>query len=261
MDLENLEFPLIVKPVSMSGGKGTTIVSNAEELKIALSYADEYKQEILLEEVIKGDIFSYSVFIHNKKVLYEFSAKEYTYVNKYVISSAHPHQFDSKVLERLRNDVEIMAEELSLVDGMFHLQVMIEDNKPYIIDVTRRIAGDLYPDLIEKCDNVQYLKAVVQGYTGTQISTHFFSKSTNQKFIIRQCLLPKTNGKFIQTYVDSTIKEKVIDRLDLMSPDDVVDDYLTTLIGVVFIQLDNYDKKIIQNLTNLIYPEIIENDS
>lgn len=260
LDLSNLSFPLIIKPVSMSGGKGTTIVSNKEELEIALDYAKKYNQEILIEEVIDGDIFSYSVVISNKKVIYEFTAREYTYINKYIISSAHSCKLDTEILKLLKDNVEVMSNELSMVDGMFHLQVIIKDNTPYIIDVTRRIAGDLYPDLIEKCDDVQYLKSVVQAYTGNKISDEFLHKNKKQKFLIRQCLLADRNGEFINTYINDKIKNKIVSQLDLISSGTIIDDYLNTLIGIVFIQLDKYDEEFIINLTKLIYPKIIENE-
>jgi len=259
--LEQLKFPAIVKPVNLSGGKGVAKVNDIQELELELKKAKNMSDNIMIEEFIEGEIISYSVVISKQKIVYEFIAKEYTYVNKYVISSAHPHKLDSTVMVKLKNDVEKICKLLSLVDGMFHLQVLIKDNKPYIMDVTRRIAGDLYPNLIELSDNVSYLKSVVKGYVGKEITDEFENKFKQPKFVIRHCVFPKHNGILEGIVVDDSLKNKIIDRIDLLESNTYIDNYLTSLTAIVFIVLESYDENIMENINGLIYPKVNRSES
>jgi len=168
----NLTFPIVVKPTDLSGGRGVTVVHNEKELNSALSKAEQHSDEIFLEEYIEGELYAYSIFFINQKIVYGFFGKDDSYLNPYLVTSAYPIECDEEVLEQFKSELEAMAKKLHLVNGMFHTQLIIKDKKAYIIDVTRRIAGDFYPDLIEACDGIDYSQAVVQAYLGEEITAN-----------------------------------------------------------------------------------------
>ncbi|MBL0720968.1 MAG: ATP-grasp domain-containing protein, partial [Sulfurovum sp.] len=213
-DLTNLKFPIVVKPTTLSGGRGVDIVNNLEDLKISLTEAKKVSDEIFLEEFIDGELIAYSVYLENQKIVYGFTGKDDTYLNKYLITTAYPIKLKDIALNKLKKDIEKMAKLLSLVDGMFHLQVIIRDDIPYIIDVTRRIPGDFYPNLIEYCDKVEYSQAVIKGYIGQKLNNEFQIKQ-KQEFIIRHCVMSDKNGTYKDLMIDSEIKDKIIFRFDL----------------------------------------------
>ncbi len=151
----------------------------------------------------------------------------------------------------MKYDIEKIAKLLNLVDGMFHLQIMIKDDIPYIIDVTRRIPGDLYPYLIEYCDGVDYSKAVVKAYTTGLINDEFDKKIDKQKFIIRHCVMPKENGIYENIIIDDSIRNKILCKLDLVEKDYIIENYLHTQIAIIFMDT-NYDNLIVKNINKLI---------
>lgn len=254
--VNNLTYPLVVKPTNLSGGRGVEIVSNEHQLKKALTKANSLSDEVFLEEYIEGELIAYSIFIKSQQVHYAFTAKDDVYLNKYLISTAYPIQLAETTLIKLKEDVEKIAKKLQLVDGMFHLQVLIKNNTPYIIDVTRRIPGDFFPDLIEQCDNVRYSEAVVKAYTTGIISDEFKSKPAVQNFVIRHCVMPSKNGIYKQLFIDQKLQHKIISRFDLLSLDSTITDYLTAQIAIVFIAIDNCTSDELQNINQLIYPII-----
>lgn len=255
-ELHDLKFPIVVKPTNLSGGRGIKVVKDIDELKIALTAAQTFSDDIFLEEFIDGELIAYSIFIQNQKIIYGFVGKDDVYLNKYLITSAYPIKLNHETLEKLKLDVEKLAELLSLVDGMFHLQVLVKNNVPYIIDVTRRIPGDFYPNLIEYCDEVEYSKAVVNAYTTGKISNEFKHKTDKQNFIIRHCVMPQANGLYEKIVINNNLKDKIISRFDLLNEGSQIDNYLNTQLAIIFIKLSKEDCKIIRKINDFIYPII-----
>lgn len=247
---ETLNFPVVVKPTNLSGGRGVEIVHNENELHKALTLAQQHTDEIFLEEYIEGELIAYSVFIQDQKIVYSFSGADISYLNKYLITTAYPIQLSFDTQKRLHNDVESIAKKLQLKNGMFHLQVIVKERIPYIIDVTRRIAGDLYPYLIEQCHGIEYSKAVVEAYTQGSITQNLIP--TKNAFVIRHVVMPDTNGTYKGLFIDEKIKDSITLRLDLLNKETKIKDYLHTQLAIVFIQSE--DTKIVTNLLDYIYP-------
>lgn len=254
--LNNLKFPVVVKPTNLSGGRGIKVVKDLDELKIALTSAQSFSDDIFLEEFIDGELIAYSIFIQNQKIIYDFVGKDDVYLNKYLITTAYPIKLGHKILEKLKSDVEKLAHRLSLVDGMFHLQILVKNHMPYIIDVTRRIPGDFFPNLIEYCDEVEYSKAVVNAYTTGKLNNCFKNKSDKQNLIIRHCVMPQKNGLYEDIIIHKNIKDKIISRFDLINKGSKINDFLNTQIAIIFIKLSKEDNKIIDRINDLIYPMI-----
>ena len=220
------------------------------------SEVEEVSDEIFLEGYINGELVAYSVIIRDKKIVYGFTGIDATYINKYLITSAYPVQLEIATLKKLKDDVEKLSKLLSLVDGMFHLQIIIRDEVPYIIDVTRRIPGDFYPYLMEYCDNVEYSKAVVKSYIGKSLKNELVV-TKRQKFVIRHCVMCDKNGFFKEIRIDETLKNNVIFRVDLIEKNTEIKDFITTQIAIIFVQLLKEDKQVVNNINNLIYPIVV----
>lgn len=258
LDSMTINYPLVVKPTNLSGGRGVQTVYNKEELEKALSVTQEFSEEVFLEEFIDGQLIAYSIFLKNKKIFYSFLGDDISYLNKYLITTAYPININAKVKKILEDEITKLATLLNLVDGMFHFQVLIKNNRPYIIDITRRIPGDLYPYLIEYNDNIEYSKAVVQAYTTGDISDCYLEKTPSNYMFIRHCIMPNKNGLYTNLFIDNIIKDKIIYQLNLIKLNTVIETYLQSQIAIVFIKIDKTEKDVINNLNKLIYPIIGE---
>ena len=70
MTKSSINFPLIVKPTTLSGGRGVQIVKTEQELDSAIKEAQNYSDEIFIEEFIEGKLIAYSIFFINQKNLF-----------------------------------------------------------------------------------------------------------------------------------------------------------------------------------------------
>jgi biotin carboxylase len=252
-NLAKVEFPIAVKPTNLSGGRGVDVVDNLEDLKKSLLKAKKFSDKIFLEDYIDGELIAYSVVIKSQKIAYGFTGVDATYKNKYLITSSYPIQLEATTQNKLQDDVEKLSKLLSLVDGMFHLQVIVREGVPYIIDVTRRIPGDFYPYLMEYCDTIEYSKAVVKSYIGKPLENEL-TVTEEQKFVIRHCVMSDKNGIFKEIQIDESLKQNVIFRIDLIKENTEITNFLTDQIAIIFVQVLNKDKYIIDNINKLIYP-------
>lgn len=228
-----LSYPLIIKPTNYSGGRGVSIAYNKLEFDIAIGKAKNISNEIFIEEFIDGTLVAYSVIFVNKKILYGFTGKDLSYKNPYLVTTAFPVSLDPSTEKRMRKDLERIASGLNLCDGVFHAQFLIKNKIPYIIDVTRRIPGDLYPYLIELCDGVKYSKAAVNLYTKGVITNELSFKYKKQKFFVRHVIMSKSNGIFRRLKISQKMLENIKFKIDLIENGYEIDNYLTTQISII----------------------------
>lgn len=257
---KNISLPCIVKPLNLSGGRGVCVVKSKDELKSAVKHALEVSEnnEILIEEFIDGELLACSVFVRNGRIGYSFVGKDDVYLNKYLVSSAYLIEIKDEVLGKLKQNVEKIIADLSLKDGPFHLQFILKDDIPYIIDVTRRIPGDLYPYLIEFSTGIRYSEAVVKAYIGDNIDPTLL-KEKEKKFIIRHCIMSSKNGVLKDILVDKEVKGKIIYELYLIEKGTNIDNYLRQQVGIVFLEF-NSEKEMIEaakKINKLIFSVIV----
>jgi len=256
LDLSKLEFPLIIKPFNLSGGRGVKVVKNTNELISAIKNSKKFSPDLFLEEFIEGRLIAYSVIIRKKQVAYSFIASDNTFINKYLITTAYKLEIPSELEKVMRNQVNKISHSLGLVDGMFHLQIIIKNNNPYLIDVTRRIPGDFFPNLIELSDGLSYSKAVVLSYLG-----HDFSRELKHykrsKFVIRHCVMAEKNGIFSHIKIDQEIEKSIVFRFDIINENSQITNYMNEQIAIFLFSFDQEREDLCLKINHLVKAIII----
>lgn len=170
-----LQFPLIVKPVDLTGGKGIHRVNNAEEALAAYSDAVSRTREdhLVVEEFVTGTNHGFSAFLIGGKIAFYFADNEQYYLNKYMVSGANtPSTTSARGLNLLVEYSERIAEHLHLVDGILHIQyIEKDDGTPVIIEICRRPPGDLYIKFVQYATGVDYPNMIISAECGLDSST------------------------------------------------------------------------------------------
>ena len=167
--IEDFSFPLIVKPVDLSGGKGITKIESPSESKNALERAFSISKSgrIVIEEFINGTRHGYSAFIRDGKVVFYFADDEHYYLNQYMVSAAStPTTAPQNAINQLTEQTQKIARILSLKTGIFHIQFIMSGNVPVIIEICRRPPGDLYITLVQHATGVDYPSWIVRAACG-----------------------------------------------------------------------------------------------
>lgn len=257
--IESLSFPVIIKPVDLSGGKGITVVNTKTEIPPAITKALNISKakRVVVEEFITGTRHGFSTFIRDKKVGFYFSDNEHYYLNPYMVSAASTPAFVPEAVEnKLCLELERIASRLSLKDGILHVQYILKDGMPYIIEICRRAPGDLYINLVEHSTGADYPGWIVRAFAGKGCGDIKHLDTTG--FYVRHCVMGAKRGIIHDVVFDDSIKKNIIDKFMWWKKGDVVEDFMTAKFGIVFLKFDTAEemKSKADILNELIVPRI-----
>jgi len=253
-------LPVIVKPVDLTGGKGIRKVHNHEEFTQAVrdAFAISRSQRIVIEEFVEGTRHGFSAFIRDGKVVFHFADDEYYYKNPYLVSAASsPSSAPVEAIEELIIQSEKIVSLLVLKTGIFHVQFILRDGQPIIIEICRRPPGDLYIKLVEFATGVDYPDWIIRGFCGE--TCHELSQHDVEGYFLRHCVMAAKPGVIRNIDFDPGIESKIIDRTMFLEPGEDVDDSLVTKLGIVFLEFESHDELVNQSrqMQELIRVDII----
>ncbi|WP_244662899.1 ATP-grasp domain-containing protein [Vibrio harveyi] len=174
------DFPLpgryICKPVDAFSGRGVSVIDGMDADSVA--NADEVARSVshtgrsLFETFVEGQLYSYSAFIEQRKVIESFVVIEGSSSNPYAVDTSYvDDEFNEDARAVLKESIEAIAQHLQLRDGLIHLQFILADGQPYLIEVTRRCPGDLYSKLIEYSTGFDYAGKFASYFVGKKYKT------------------------------------------------------------------------------------------
>lgn len=240
-NIVSLQFPIIIKPVDLTGGKGIQRADSIEEAKNAFSVAIKKTREnyCIAEEFIEGSRHGFSCYISKEKVVFYFADNEQYFLNQYLVSGANtPSTSSQNTLEMLKEYSERIAKKLHLVDGILHIQYIEKDNGiPFIIEVCRRSPGDLYIKLVQYATGINYSKFIVMAETGMDVSA--ILDAPTQGFWLRHCIMASHTGIIQQVSFAKEIQDKVIEKFLWYKPGENVLDLLHYKAGIVFLKFQS----------------------
>lgn len=165
---KEVEFPVIVKPVDSSGGRGIKICNNLEDLKKAYDYAMSVSpsKTVLVEEYIVGDEVT---------ATYTMSAGEISMsaMKDKLVSQDHenitsqsdvlifPSNYLNQYMEKVNQKVIDMLKGISAMDGTVFFQGIANKNKIAFFECGYRPNGACDYRHIEKMNNVNFLKMMI----------------------------------------------------------------------------------------------------
>lgn len=253
-------YPIIVKPVDLSGGKGVSRCDNAAEAVQAIQEAFDISRTkcIVIEPFIEGTQHGFCTFLHNKKVVACCSNDEISVVNPYRVEiDTFPADRIEQYEEILIQQVEFMAEKLDLVDGIFHMQYMESDGKIYILEAMRRIIGNMYSVPASKaCEfDWDYWQARASiGASCEDVPTRMKKKG----YFAYRAIIPKRDGVIKDVHIDESLEPYIFDRILLEETGTKVENHKAWTVGLVFFKFDSREqmKKIMIQDYDKIYVEM-----
>ena len=239
-----LTFPIIVKPIDLTGGKGIHRAATIEEARVAYKDACSRTRQdhIVVEEYVEGTNHGFSAMLVKGKVAFAFADNEQYFINKYLVSGANtPSTTPDTGLAKLRDYSERIARELNLVDGILHIQYIEKnDGTPIIIEICRRSPGDLYIKFVKYATGIDYPKFIVQAETGEDISS--IADAPTQGFWLRHCVMAgnniENNSVVREVSFAPEIQGNIVEKFLWYKPGEIVTDKLIYKAGIVFFHFD-----------------------
>ncbi len=242
--IESASFPLIIKPVDCSAGNGIRRVDSVEEAYSAIDNAFEMTRagRILIERFIEGSQHGFSTFIVGGKVVAKCSNDEYSFENPYRVEidtfpASDNHKHDTCLIEA----IEKIARFLNLKDGMFHLQYRVENGKPYIIEVMRRIAGNMYEYPASLLTGFEWDYWETRARCGLSLDK-IPKETTMEGFFAYKTILAQKEGIIKSINVPHKYDKYLWDSYYLMKPGDEITKHLNQPIGFLFLMFSSMEE-------------------
>lgn len=264
-EIIHFPYPVIIKPVDLTGGKGISVASNQKKAEIAVKKAFNASKakRIVVEEFIEGTKHGYSAFLVNQKVVFSFFDNEYYHLSPYLVSAAAaPGSVSQEVQSNLTIQSEKIASLLKLKDGIFHVQfILTSDQNPIIIEICRRAPGDRYIDLVTYATKVNYPKWIVKAASGKDCSALRPKQISNN--IVRHCIMSYNHGSVKKLSYYHNIEKYIFKKHLWWNKGMKITDPLVEKLGILFLKFDTYEEmlRITPQLQDIIKVELESGDS
>ena len=227
-----LKFPQVIKPVDRAGSRGVFKVEDIQGLSDVFdaSIREARSGEVIIEEFIDGiESTIDSVTYRGRTSILGISDKEKVHTpNIIAMDLTFPPRYSEEMQERVKKVVDDALKALSVDFGPSHVEVIVNENGPSVIEVAARAGGGLIPsdilphlvgfDVMEK-----YIKLAlgedpgIPDYTlGDSVTLRFF-KAPTSGVLRRISGVEKARKMENVLKIDFIIKEG--DRLNVLKED------------------------------------------
>lgn len=240
--LDDFSLPVMVKPVDLTGGKGCSVCNTENEVFTAFRNALKVTREkyILIEEYVSGTNHGASFLLKNQKVVFTVFDDEQYFKNKYLVQGASMPSLSvsQSAIFSIINDVEKVSNHLKLVDGLFHVQFIIDKTGyPVMIDPCRRSPGDLYTLLAKYTTEIDYPMEITMSEVGLPLSESY---PVRYNFIARQCIMADRNGKVNEIYISDKVKKYIVDQMVWGKCDEEISDFMKYKAGILILKFPDF---------------------
>lgn len=144
--VDKVGFPCILKPADNSGSRGVVLCRNKSDciLNYAYTVASSHNGKILVEEYMTGSEVSIEVFVENGIThILQITDKITTGAPHFVeLGHSQPTRLENKICENIRVISQKACESVGLTDGPAHLEMIIDDGCPKMVEMGARMGGD-----------------------------------------------------------------------------------------------------------------------
>jgi len=177
LNLQQLNFPLVFKPIGSSASRGVSLVKNEFEIEQALDLAKKYSanNELIIEEYIGGTEYSIEGLVQNNKLnIIGITEKSTSESNSTVYFVELQHitsiSFDSEMQNKIENFANKVVQLFKIDNSSIHLEFKIFQDEIYLIECACRLGGDfITSDLIPLSTGIDMLQSIVNIAMGMPI--------------------------------------------------------------------------------------------
>lgn len=240
-DMQGMQYPLMIKPTDASAGNGVNRVDNYEEAVVAVDRAFEKSKvkRIVIEPFIEGTQHGFCTFLVRRKVAAICTNNEYSILNPYRVEiDTYPADNWENAAPALIKQIEKMAEILQLKDGIFHLQYIYRDGKAWIIEVMRRVLGNMYSVPANMLTGIDWDYWEVRARCG--LGCEGFPQMARQEGCFAyKAVMSAGNGRIKNIQLPDAYQKYIVSHFMVRKSGDIIQDYRKEPVGFLFMMFSN----------------------
>lgn len=258
-EVNKLKYPLMVKPIDSSGSRGVNQANNKNELKKYIEDAKMFSKtkKVIIEEYIEpqksigGDIFIYNGHVIFKGLMDDVRSDKGDISPFIPIGKTYPTTLSKQQQQEIIDEIEKVMKLLKIKYGAFNVEIIINENKIYFIEINPRHGGNNIPELLEIATGInQYslnLKSSL-GLNDIQI------KEETKKYVGYYIIYSNKEGFLYDVKYSNNLKNKIVKEIINIKKGEKVYKYTdaSKKIGTILLKFEN------QEDMNLTYQDIKE---
>jgi len=233
--VNELAWPLIVKPTDLTGGKGMSVCTTRSELDRALHEAlgTSRRDLVVVEEFVEGQLRSACYWLTDGRPRLIVHADEFMFRNPYLVSAAlSPSLASPEQLDALTDTISLLCSVIGLRDGLLHVQYIANEHTFAILEVCRRPPGDLFIQIPTALGDKSISDLIVDHALG--IRPQLPSGDIRTQPTLRLCLMTSRNGQIESWGLSRQFHEYVSEMTPLRSMRTEVSNYMVEKLGIAF---------------------------
>lgn len=164
--IEQLRYPLVVKPVDAYSSRGVRKAENLDELKKYYAEAQQISRSggVIVEEFFAGDEISVDAFVVNgkAKILAVTNSEKVKDDNRFVIfRGRYPVSASDVILKKIENIAQKIAEGFGLVNSPLLIQLLTNGEDVSVLEFCARTGGNMKWLLIKHSCGVDVITATI----------------------------------------------------------------------------------------------------
>jgi len=175
--VNDMEFPVIVKPTDSSGSKGVSRVDDASKISQAADYAFSFSRNkrIIVEEYVDavGEQLHGDGFIENGNLIFSFLGDHHynCSINPFVpVSTTWPSRKSPEIIEEIEHIISAIIKKTGFQSGPVNLEARINnEGRIFIMEIGPRSGGNFVPQVIRYATGFDMVKASLDVVSGKKI--------------------------------------------------------------------------------------------
>lgn len=257
--IDDAQMPVIVKPVDSSGGIGVSIVRDKSKAAEALDYALEKSRakRLIVEQYLEGTQHGMCTFIVDQKVRAICSDDEYSIATPYQTDiDTYPSERFSEFRDIVKAEIEKISEYLKLSDGIFHVQLIMKDGVPYILEPMRRAIGNMYSVPADMLTEMQWDYWEARALTGESCK-EFPGDIKQQGFFAYKVIKSAHNGIIKDIVIPKEYEKYVVSKIILRNKGEEIHNHPFEHIGILFFMFKSFKEMKDVLITNYRYDLVV----
>jgi biotin carboxylase len=148
-DLDRIKYPVMVKPVDSSSGKGIVKVESEAELKSAVEYALSFSKSkrFIVERYMDCDdmgiYYTFKDGYCSASCVYDrYASTEQAGVSRVCLGGTYPSKHIDEYYQRMHDNAVRMFHGIGIRDGILMLSAFYKDGEFYVYDTGFRLQGE-----------------------------------------------------------------------------------------------------------------------
>ncbi len=186
-DMNNVEYPCVVKPIRGRGGKGVTLCYNFAELKeaVEVAKANSDNMEIVIEKFMRCNDIIVDYFVCNGTTHLigigdRRTLNTNTSISPVTYGTVYPSEVSDLFIEKCHDKFIRLFQNLNIRDGIFEMQVFVDGQEFYPYDIACHLTGESSGAIFPEVYGINLIDALITyALTGKMGSVESILNSSN----------------------------------------------------------------------------------